>query len=113
MIRRIALVRRKPELSVEEFWAHYSGPHAAIVRQMPGLRRIVLSRPVGPQSSDWDAVGELWFDSREALDRAFANPTILTQLQADRPLFLDASDVVVVEEVATWTEDHLDRALAH
>lgn len=105
MVRRIALIRRKPALSVEEFWAHYTGPHAAIVRRMPGLRRLALSRPAGPHAGDWDAVGELWFDSREALDRAFADPLIAAQLQADRPLFLGASEVLIVEEVTNWAPD--------
>ncbi len=98
MVRRIALVRRKEGMTAEEFWAHYSGPHAAIVRRMPGLRRLALSRPVGPQASQWDAVGELWFDSAEASERAFADPQIAALLRADRPLFLGASEVVIVDE---------------
>jgi uncharacterized protein (TIGR02118 family) len=89
-------------MSVEEFWAHYTGPHAAIVRRMPGLRRLVLSRSTGPQTGDWDAVGELWFDSAAALRAAFTDPAISAQLGEDRPRFLGASEVVVVEEVLRW-----------
>jgi uncharacterized protein (TIGR02118 family) len=103
VVRRISFIRRKPELTVEEFWTHYRGPHAAIVRGLPGLRRLVLSRPAGPQSGTWDAVGELWFDDREALERAFADPAIVAQLQADRPQFLGAMEVAVVEEAVDWT----------
>ncbi len=98
MVRRIALVRRKEGMTADEFWAHYTGPHAAIVRRMPGLRQLALSRIVGSQAARWDAVGELWFDSAEAVERAFADPEIATLLGADRPLFLGASEVVVVEE---------------
>ncbi len=98
MVRRIALVRRKEGMTADEFWAHYTGPHAAIVRRMPGLRRLALSRPAGAQASQWDAVGELWFDSAEAVEQAFADPEIAALLRADRPLFLGASEVVVVEE---------------
>jgi len=102
MIRRVALVRRKPELTAEEFWTHYTGPHAAIVKGMPGLRRLALSRAVGAQSGGWDAVGELWFDTAEDAERAFADPEILPALQADRALFLGASEVVIVEEQVSW-----------
>jgi uncharacterized protein (TIGR02118 family) len=98
VIRRIALVQRKSGTTAEEFWHHYSGPHRAIVQQMPGLRKIVLSRIIGPQSTQWDAVGELWFSDLAALERAFANPKIAAQLQADRPLFLGRAEVVVIEE---------------
>ncbi len=102
MIRRIALVRRKDGMTWEEFWAHYTGPHAEIVRRLPGLRRLVLSRPTGEQATEWDAVGELWFDSAEEIARAFADPQIAALLRADRPLFLGASQVVVVEEAVRW-----------
>jgi uncharacterized protein (TIGR02118 family) len=89
-------------MSEEEFWAHYAGPHADIVRRMPSLRGLVLARPVGPQSSEWDAVGELWFDDAEAVRAAFAEPTIAALLAEDRPKFLGGSEVVVVEEVLRW-----------
>lgn len=104
MIRRIALVRRKDGMTPEEFWAHYTGPHTAIILRMPRLRRLVLSRPAGAQAAEWDAVGELWFDSAEEIVRAFADPEIAALLQADRPLFLGASQVVVVEDVLRWPE---------
>ncbi|MGH2347102.1 MAG: EthD domain-containing protein [Chloroflexota bacterium] len=102
MVRRISYIRRKLGMSVEEFWTHYSGPHIAIVREMPGLRGLVLSRPVDPQTSNWDAVGELWFDSAEAMRAGFANPAIAARLAEDRPKFLGGSEVVVVEEVVRW-----------
>jgi uncharacterized protein (TIGR02118 family) len=102
MIRRVAYVRRKPGMTVDEFWAHYSGPHAEIVQKMPGLRRMLLSRPVGPQSSEWDAVGELWFDNRAALDHAFGDPSIAGLLNADRSQFLGAVEVMIVEDAFAW-----------
>ncbi len=105
MVRRVAYVRRKPEMSLDEFWAHYAGPHAAIVRRLPDLRGMVLSRPVGVQSSAWDAVGELWFDNVEAVHAAFADPTIAALLAEDRPKFLGGSEVVVIEEALRWSPD--------
>ncbi|MDB5075791.1 MAG: EthD family reductase [Chloroflexi bacterium] len=107
MVRRVAYVARKPGISAEEFWKHYSGPHAAIVREMPGLRGMALSRPSGPQTSNWDAVGELWFDSADAMRAAFSDPAVAAKLAVDRPQFLGASEVVVVEEVLRW-EPSLD-----
>jgi uncharacterized protein (TIGR02118 family) len=104
MVRRVALVRRKAGMSAEAFWEHYAGPHATIVAAIPGLRRMVLSRPVGAQANDWDAVGELWFDTREALDQGFADPSIVAQLAVDRPQFLGAVEAVIVEDVLSWPE---------
>jgi uncharacterized protein (TIGR02118 family) len=102
MIKRVSLVRRKPDMTAEQFWTHYTGPHAAIVQRMPGLRRMVLSRAVGAQLTEWDAVGELWFDSTTDLKRAFEDEQIMAELRADRSLFLGASQVVIVEEEMRW-----------
>ena len=38
MIKRVSLVRRKEGMSREDFLAHWMGPHAEIVRHLPGLR---------------------------------------------------------------------------
>jgi uncharacterized protein (TIGR02118 family) len=102
VIKRVSLVRRKPDMTAQQFWAHYTGPHAAIVQRMPGLRQMVLSRAVGDQATEWDAVGELWFDSAEAAKRAFEDEQIMAELRADRALFLGASQVVIVEEGMRW-----------
>ena len=105
MIKRISLIRRKDGITAEEFWEHYTGPHAAIVRKMPGVRKMVLSRVVGPQSVAWDAVGELWFDDAAAVERAFADPQIAGLLAHDRPLFLGQSEVIIAEETVFWSAD--------
>ena len=102
MIKRVSLVRRKPDMTAEQFWAHYTGPHATIVQRMPGLRQMVLSRAVEDQVTEWDAVGELWFDSTTAVKRAFEDEQIMAELRADRSLFLGASEVVIVEEAMRW-----------
>ncbi len=98
LIKRISLLRRKQEMTPDQFWEHYSGPHAAIARKLPGLRKIQLSRVVGPQSVAWDAVGELWFDDVAAVDRAFADPEIAALLAQDRPLFIEHAETILVEE---------------
>lgn len=89
-------------MSVEEFWTHYSGPHIAIAKQLPGLRKLVLLRPVGRQAAEWDAVGELWFDSVEAVEEAFADGPLLAQLRADRALLIGEMEVLLLEEALTW-----------
>ena len=47
MIKRVSLVRRKDGLTHEEFFAHWMGPHAEIVKQLPGAPRPALRR--GPE----------------------------------------------------------------
>jgi len=100
MIKRISLLRRKAGMSREDFLAHWMGPHAEIVRQLPGLRGLrfnVVDR-WSPDEAGWDGVGEVWFDSAEAALAAFATEPYLAMLQADRPKFVGEAQWCFVEE---------------
>jgi uncharacterized protein (TIGR02118 family) len=100
MIRRVSFIRRKAGLTPEQFFAHWTGRHAEIVRQLPGLRGLRFSRVERcvPQAADWDGVGETWFDSIAAADRAFATDPFREMLLADRPKFIAAAHSCYVEE---------------
>jgi uncharacterized protein (TIGR02118 family) len=101
MIKRVSLVRRLPGLSHDEFVAHWSGPHIEIVRNMPGLRGLRLGVVTSwtPEEAAWDGVGEIWFDDREAAERAFATEPFASDLVADRKLFLGGAQSAFVEEL--------------
>ncbi len=100
MIKRVSLVRRKLGMSREAFLVHWMGPHAAIVRQLPGLRglRFGVVQRWTPGEAAWDGVGELWFDSMEAADRAFAAEPHASRLREDRLTFLGEAQAAFVEE---------------
>jgi len=100
VIKRISFLRRKPGLSEEEFFAHWTGPHADIVRQMPGVRGLRFGRVKGwtPEEAHWDGVGELWFDSIEAAQKAFATEPYASMLAEDRPKFIGEAQSCFVEE---------------
>jgi len=103
MIKRISLVRRKPELSREAFLDHWMGPHANIVRQLPGVRglRFGVVEEWTPREFAWDGVGEVWFDSVEAARAAFAAEPLHSLLAEDRKLlFGETQSCFVVEHTA-------------
>jgi uncharacterized protein (TIGR02118 family) len=108
MIKRVSLVRRKDGMTHEEFVAHWSGPHIAIVRELPGLRGLRLN-PVLMWSGDaesWDGIGELWFDSIEAAEAAFAAEPVASRLAADRARFLGEARVAFVDERTIVSPPH-------
>lgn len=100
MIKRVSLVRRKPEMSREEFLQHWMGPHAAIVRQLPGLRglRFGVVEECSTPDEAWDGIGEVWFDSRAAAAHAFSTEPYRSQLIDDRQKFLGALQWYFVSE---------------
>ena len=100
MIKRISFIRRKEGMSREAFFAHWTGPHADIVRQMPGVRGLRFGRVQTwtPEDAAWDGVGELWFDSIGAAQAAFATEPYRTMLGEDRPKFMREAQSCFVEE---------------
>ena len=102
MIRRVSFLRRKPGLTREQFFAHWTGRHAEIVRQLPGLRGLRFSRidRCIPAEAEWDGLGETWFDSIADSDCAFSTEPFKSMLIEDRAKFIGEAHSCYVEESA-------------
>jgi uncharacterized protein (TIGR02118 family) len=100
VIKRVSLVRRHPELSREGFLEHWLGAHAEIVRQLPGVRglRFGVVEEWSPAETSWDGVGEVWFDSVEAAEAAFATEPYHSLLVEDRRLLFSETQACFVTE---------------
>jgi uncharacterized protein (TIGR02118 family) len=72
MFKAIILLARKEGTSKEEFRQWWLGPHAELARGLPGLRGLRFNL-VESDDAAYDGISELWFDSREAFDAAYAS----------------------------------------
>src|SRR3990172_10600388 len=105
MIKLIAILYKRPDLSREAFWKHWQEKHAPLAAKLPGLRKYcinpAIALPGSASEPPFDGVAELWFDSVEAYRAAFAAPEGQA-VRADSPNFLDAnrSSSIVAEEHA-------------
>jgi len=105
MIKRISLLTRKDGMTREQFTRHWLEIHAPLAKPVPGLRRYVQAhiveefrRPDIPTSPvEVDGIAELWFESRESMERALASPE-MKALHADGALFIGSNKTFVVEE---------------
>lgn len=74
MVKLVALYA-KPD-DVNAFEQHYREIHTPLVRKMPGLRRLSVSRftgaPVGQPR--YYLMAEMYFDSTEAMTAALSSP---------------------------------------
>ena len=96
MIKVVVLIKKRPDITTEQFRHHYETVHAPLVdRLLPyyaTYRRNYVDGPVrGHAVFEWDVVTELEFatDSDHAawLD-ALAQPDVLAQIRADEANFL-------------------------
>jgi len=119
VITLVFVLRRRPELSEEEFHHYWREQHAPLVRKHAdalGIRRYsqlhTLDTPFteairasrGCQPSEYDGVALVWFDSLDALGAAATTAegrAAGTALLTDEQRFLD------LERCLIWlTEDH-------
>lgn len=90
--KMVAFLKKRSELSVENFQAHWNSPHGRLGSAVPGVRRYVQCHPIPSSYKDgrtplWDGVAEVWFDSEDAM-RANAQTPQYKAVLADEPNFL-------------------------
>ena len=102
MSKVIFILHRKDGTTREQCLEHWAGDrHTSIVGRIPGLTRWVQNhvRSAPGEPAACDGVGELWFESDDAMQRALSSPEMGAAIE-DAKNFLDMerTGLVVVEE---------------
>ena len=101
MPKMIFILQRKAGTSREACLKYWEGAqHTTIVRTIPGLAKWVQNHVISaPGEPACDGVGEMWFESDEAMQSALASPTMAAAVE-DAKNFLDMekTGLVIVEE---------------
>jgi uncharacterized protein (TIGR02118 family) len=99
MLKIVTLMKRRSGLSVEDFQKHLRDTHGPLAANGPGLRRFVqscaLPQGYGKGELLFDAVEEMWFDSREAYE-SYHGSAEFAAAQADADTFLDSARTIVM-----------------
>jgi uncharacterized protein (TIGR02118 family) len=102
MPKVIFVLQRKPGTTREQCLEYWAGDrHTSIVGRIPGLTRWVqnqvASAPAEPAACD--GIGELWFQSDEAMQRALGSPEMGAAVEDARNfLDMERTGLVIVEE---------------
>jgi uncharacterized protein (TIGR02118 family) len=73
MIKVMSLMRRADGMSKADFIAWARDDHPAFARELPGLRRYVVSITAEDADTPYDSVSELYFDDEAARAAAFGS----------------------------------------
>jgi uncharacterized protein (TIGR02118 family) len=98
MIKRTSLVWKRPDISTAEFRQVWLGEHVEYAQRLPGLREYVIDFVAKGPTEAPDGIATLRFDSREALDAAFSDASLNTDLIRTREQFARAVQVMIVDE---------------
>jgi uncharacterized protein (TIGR02118 family) len=96
----VFVLHRRADLSHEQCLAEWIGPvHTAIVRRVPSLCKWVQNHPSSPPNGTPDGIGELWFESAEAMGEAMKSPQMGAAVEdAKRFLDMEKTYAIVVAE---------------
>ena len=72
MFKAVILLARREGMSRAEFREWWLDHHAGLASTLPGLRELRFNL-VASDDATYDGVSELWFDSQEAFERAYAS----------------------------------------
>ena len=101
MIKVLAVIRRRPDMSREECHRYWLDVHAEIAKQMPGVRRYVINLAArgaeAGQEPAFDGVAELWFDDVATYQAAFASEPGVTTV-SDLVNFTDNRPQIIVAD---------------
>ena len=68
--KAVILLSRRDDMTAEDFRHWWLDEHAPLAAQLPGVRRITFN--LVDDATEVDGVSELWFDSRDDFDSAYA-----------------------------------------
>ena len=107
MIRYVAVLRRRPGTTVEEFLSAWLIEHQSLARALPHVRDVAFHPAVQMEGmvDSYDGIGHLDFDSVDDLRSSLASEHAAT-LRAHTATFADTESVVrVVVDVPDRSAD--------
>jgi uncharacterized protein (TIGR02118 family) len=97
MLKVMVFLRKRDDLSRDQFREHWRGPHGAIALRMPGLRKYVHNHAVA-DGGPWDGIAEMWFDDQAAMAAALSSPAAVEAAQ-DSPNFIAETKLMIVDDI--------------
>jgi uncharacterized protein (TIGR02118 family) len=96
MFKVMILLKRKEELSKDDFKIWWMNEHAKLATQLPGLKKICFNL-VKNEDSPIDGVSELWFDSENDFTSSYESE-IGKSVIADSMAHVSGRTRLIVEE---------------
>ena len=97
MVKLVCFLKRKEGLSLDEFYEHWFGHHAPLIRSTPELARHVLryeqhkrvTEPAWCGTEGYDGITVQWFESVDEFVAFTAEPKYAELIEPDEKAFLD------------------------
>ena len=109
MIKAVMMLKRADGLSFDAFKTWWLTEHAALTRDIPGLRRANFCPALGDGEADYDGVAELWFENERAFTDAFASAAWQRATASSTSMIDPRIKLLVDEQTVSATVRNSDR----
>jgi uncharacterized protein (TIGR02118 family) len=114
MMKLIALLKRRPGMTLEDFRNYYESTHSKFADALKGGKAVRYVRryfkpiphPLGGKVAEpeFDAMNEMWFEDEAQFQRAmeiFSDPALAKSIAQDEPNLFDVAKIrhYIVDEV--------------
>ena len=104
MIKLCVLCPRKPDLTLEQFEAHWRNIHGPLFSSQPEAQQFVKKyiqvhstgeqlKSDFPPVAAYDGIAEIWFDSMEDIPKVFESDNFKTIIAQDEAKFIDRDSI--------------------
>lgn len=98
-MKAIAFLKKRDDLSFDDFAGHLLNEHVQFMRALPGLERWSVNLAVhGEEPAPYDAVTEFWFADAEAFQRAMASSEVAAALEDGQAFVAPPGPTLMVAE---------------
>jgi uncharacterized protein (TIGR02118 family) len=104
VLKFVAVLNKRPDFTEEKFRKFFHEIHRPLALKIPGLLRHIVNFPAADSTRrhpQWDAIVELYFEGREAMEAAWQSPEGMAatkDLKEFADLSRSTSSIVEVEE---------------
>ncbi|EUB99236.1 Ethyl tert-butyl ether degradation EthD [Rhizobium sp. CF080] len=105
-VKRMSFLRKRPDISIEQFQDEWFNMHSILVKRIPGLlgyrQNLVIDRQTDRFNAadtgaevNVDGVVELWFESTDAIEKGFRSPRGITTMTHAQEFISEISTYMV------------------
>lgn len=99
MLKIVALVEKRDDLTWEEFVDYWDEEHLTQIRKVETLRKYTIAPAIDPEDARYDGIAELYFESTDDIRAGFTEE-LEREIADDEARFLaDTTTFVAAEQV--------------
>jgi len=97
MLKIVGLVKKRDDLTWDEFVEYWEEKHIELVTKQSNLKRYTIAPAIKPEEASYDGIAELYYESTDDIRNA-TTEELDEEIRADEEMFLESVTKFVAAE---------------